>query len=117
MIRLFIGLLVALAVFTVYTVVDCAMSNRLGIRGIPKWAWLLVIVLLPLIGGVLWFIIGRPRNSRGDVRRSVAPDDDLDFLGKIGRDREQEERIARLERELAELDDQGEADGSGRRDA
>ncbi|NQX26256.1 PLDc N-terminal domain-containing protein [Microbacteriaceae bacterium VKM Ac-2854] len=117
MIRLFIGLLVAVAVFTVYTVVDCAMSNRLGIRGVPKWAWLLMIILLPLIGAGLWFAIGRPRKNRETVRRSTAPDDDLEFLGKIGRDREQEERIARLERELAELDDPGEADGSGRRDA
>lgn len=117
MIRLFIGLLVALAVFTVYTVVDCAMSNRAGIRGVPKWAWLLVIILLPLIGGLLWFVVGRPRRGHTEVRRSTAPDDDPEFLGKIGRDREQEERIARLERELAELDDPGDADGSGRRDA
>ncbi|SMH45339.1 Phospholipase_D-nuclease N-terminal [Rathayibacter oskolensis] len=123
MIRLVIGLLVALAVFTVYTVIDVALSNRRGVRAIPKWSWLLVVLLLPLIGAGLWFWIGRPRKQRAENRRFTAPDDDPDFLGTLRRERdpekerEQAERIAQLERDLADLDEPGEADGSGRRDA
>ncbi|NRG41467.1 hypothetical protein GTU73_16020 [Rathayibacter sp. VKM Ac-2804] len=123
MIRLFIGLLVALAVFTVYTVIDVALSNRHAVRAIPKWSWVLVVLLLPIIGAGLWFWIGRPRKQRSDDRRFTAPDDDPDFLGTLRRERdpekerEQAERIAQLERDLADLDDSGESDGTGRRDA
>lgn len=123
MIRLVIGLLVALAVFTVYTVIDCAMSKRHAVRAIPKWSWLLVVILLPVIGAGLWFWIGRPRRERTGGRRYTAPDDDPDFLGTIRtardpeQDRLQAERIAQLERDLAEMDEKGEADGPGRRDA
>jgi len=123
MIRLVIGLLVALAVFTVYTVIDVALSNRHSVRAIPKWSWVLVVLLLPIIGAGLWFWIGRPRKQRSESRRFTAPDDDPDFLGTLRREpdpekeREQAERIAQLERDLADLDDSGESDGTGRRDA
>jgi hypothetical protein len=47
----------------------------------------------------------------------TAPDDDPAFLGKLRLDHDQEERIRRLEKELAELDDNGpDNDQSGRRD-
>jgi cytochrome c-type biogenesis protein CcmH/NrfG len=123
MIRLAIGLLVALAVFTVYAVIDVALSNRHAVRAIPKWSWILVVLLLPLVGAGLWFWIGRPRKQRVESRRFTAPDDDPDFLGTLRRqrdpeqEREQAERIAQLERDLADLDEPGEADGTGRRDA
>ncbi|AJM78159.1 PLD nuclease N-terminal domain-containing protein [Rathayibacter toxicus] len=122
MIRLVIGLLVALVVITVFAVIDSAMSNRYAVRALPRWAWFLVIILLPVVGVVLWFWIGRPRSTRGG-RRVTAPDDDPDFLGTLQRqrdpqqEREQAERIAQLERELADLDEPGETDGPGRRDA
>jgi hypothetical protein len=122
-IRLVIGLLVALAVFTVYTVIDVAMSNRHAVRAIPKWSWILVVLFLPVIGAGLWFWIGRPRKQRANGRRFTAPDDDPDFLGTIRqerdpeKEREQAERIAQLERDLADLDDPDKSDGPGRRDA
>jgi hypothetical protein len=37
--------------------------------------------------------------------KQLAPDDDPAFLRGLGKDKEQEERIRRLEQELAELDD------------
>ncbi|AND17471.1 hypothetical protein C5C18_05275 [Rathayibacter tritici] len=123
MIRLVIGLLVALAVFTVYTVIDVALSNRHAVRAIPKWSWLLVVLILPVVGAGLWFWIGRPRKQRAAGRRYTAPDDDPDFLGTLRTERDPEEerlqaeRIAQLERDLADMDEQGEADGPGRRDA
>jgi uncharacterized protein YigA (DUF484 family) len=50
--------------------------------------------------------------------RTVAPDDDPEFLNRLRRDRDQEARIRKLEQELAELDDNGgENDQTGRRDA
>ena len=47
----------------------------------------------------------------GGRGHAVAPDDDTDFLRRLGQDAEQDERIRRLEQELAELD--SEADTSG----
>ncbi len=116
MVRLWIVLGVVATVFYIYSVVDCALFDRSRVRGLPKPFWLLVIILFPIIGGVLWFLIGRGRRSDLGAKRTVAPDDDPAFLKQLAADRDQEERIKRLEQELAELDDGGDSD-TGRRDA
>ena len=74
-------------------------------RALPKPVWILVI-LLPVVGALLWIILGKERGSRGrEARPVVAPDDDPQFLANLRREEEQEERIRRLEQELADLDD------------
>lgn len=95
--------LVALA-FLIFSIVDIAMTDKRQVRALNKFVWFLV-VLLPIIGPVLWFFFGRGRNGGTSERRMVAPDDDLNFLKKIGTDEDQNERIRRLEQELSELDD------------
>ncbi|WP_348789743.1 PLD nuclease N-terminal domain-containing protein [Leifsonia sp. NPDC080035] len=117
MVRLWIVLGVAAAVFYIYSVADCALFDRSRVRGLPKPVWLLVIIIFPVIGGILWFLIGRGRRRAESERRIVAPDDDPAFLGKLRLDHDQEERIRQLEKELAELDDNGPDDQTGRRDA
>ncbi|MDQ0894583.1 PLD nuclease N-terminal domain-containing protein [Agromyces ramosus] len=122
MIRLAIPVVVAAVVFTIYAVVDCALFDRMRIRGLPRGWWIVVILLVPLIGATLWFVIGRGRANRSSGRGySVAPDDDADFLRQLNSDAAQDERIRRLEQELAELDGEPEAtdpgdarDGDGR---
>ncbi len=96
---------VAVVFFTIYTVVDCLITDHTRVRGIPKSAWVLVIVLVPLVGGILWLAIGKDRRAGLAARRSGAPDDDPAFLHRLGNSQEQEERIRRLEQELADLDD------------
>jgi hypothetical protein len=106
MVRVWVILGVAVVVFTVYAIVDCALLDRTRIRGLARGWWILIILLVPVIGGLLWFIIGRgsaARAGRGG-RRTVAPDDDMEFLRRLDSDVEHEERIRRLEQELAELD-------------
>lgn len=98
--------LVAVA-FWVVTVVDCAVQPPIRHRGVRKSAWLLIVVLLPVLGGVLWFTVGRARASQ--LTRS-APDDDPEFLGSLGEISDQDERIRRLEEELAQLDAEDRAD-------
>ena len=116
MVRLWIALGVAAVVFYIYSVADCALFDRSRVRGLPKPVWLLVIILFPVIGGILWFLIGRGRR-KALARRVSAPDDDPEFLGKLRMDHDQEERIRQLEKELAELDDNGpDSDQTGRRD-
>lgn len=110
MIRLAIPVVVAAVVFTIYAVVDCALFDRMRIRGLPRGWWIVVILLVPLIGATLWFVIGRGRANRSSGRGySVAPDDDADFLRQLNSDAAQDERIRRLEQELAELDGEPEA--------
>lgn len=96
---------VAAAFFTVYAVIDCAVTARERVRGIPKVVWILVILLLPIVGGILWLVIGKDRAAGSPSRGRLAPDDDPAFLGRLGESAAREERIRQLEQELAELDD------------
>ncbi|TFC02439.1 hypothetical protein E3O42_08630 [Cryobacterium adonitolivorans] len=109
MFRLLFGLGVVVVILTVYAVVDCALFDRNRIRGVPRWAWILMIILLPVLGAVLWLVIGRGRRSNtanpgGRVTRSMAPDDDPDFLRGLDRVKDQDQRIRDLEQELADFD-------------
>ncbi|MDQ1175674.1 PLD nuclease N-terminal domain-containing protein [Microbacterium sp. SORGH_AS_0421] len=104
MARLLLILALVATVFWVYTIVDCAVQSPARHRGVSKPAWLAIVILLPVLGGILWFAIGRGRATQTVVRR--APDDDPEFLGRMTASAraEQDERIRRLEEELSQLD-------------
>ncbi|MFF1555679.1 PLDc N-terminal domain-containing protein [Rhodococcus erythropolis] len=51
------GLIIVLWIFCL---IDVATADEHGVRNIPKLAWLLVVVLLPLVGSVMWLLAGRP---------------------------------------------------------
>lgn len=108
--RLAVIVVAAAIVFWIYTIVDCALFDRLRVRGLAKGWWVLVVVLVPVVGGVLWLTVGRGRRGRSHGG-GIAPDDDAEFLRQLGSDAVQEERIRRLEQELAELDDETDASG------
>lgn len=97
-------------VFWVFSIVDVAVQPATRHRGVSKGAWIAIVILLPVIGGILWFVLGRAR-AGGVVSVGVSPDDDPEFLRRISQ-AESDARIARLEAELARLDDEdfGEAD-------
>src|SRR6478735_3679075 len=88
--------------FWVFTIVDCAVQPPTRHRGVSKPVWILIVVLIPVLGGLLWLLVGRVRRSAIAARR--APDDDPEFLGSLGAVSDQDERIRRLEEELALLD-------------
>ncbi|KQZ85006.1 hypothetical protein ASD56_01120 [Microbacterium sp. Root166] len=100
--RVLLILALVATAFWVFTIVDCAVQPPSRHRGVSKPVWLLIVVLLPVLGGLLWLIVGRVRRSTAAARR--APDDDPEFLGRIGVISDQDERIRRLEEELAQLD-------------
>ncbi|GAA4780468.1 PLD nuclease N-terminal domain-containing protein [Microbacterium gilvum] len=112
MARLLIVLAVAAVVFWVFSIVDCAVQPAARHRGVAKSTWILIVVLIPVLGGVLWFIVGRSRPG-GASAGPVAPDDDPTFLGSIGRISDQDERIRQLEEELAKLDAEEPSDTTG----
>ncbi len=96
---------VAAFVLDVFAIIDLVLIERGRVRAFPKFLWLLIILVVPFVGALLWFLVGRERRDRGGERRTVAPDDDPAFLRNLRRDEEQDERIRRLEQELADLDD------------
>jgi hypothetical protein len=107
MARLFVIVPVIALGVMIFALVDLVRIESERVRALPKAAWVFIVVLLPLLGPALWFLVGRERTGldRTAARGPVAPDDDPDFLRRIRRDRDQEERIRKLEQELSDLDD------------
>jgi hypothetical protein len=71
---------------TIYALIDCTRSEPERLRGLPRYVWLLVILLLAPLGGLLWLVLGREPSGgggRGGGPRVVAPDDDPDFLRSL----------------------------------
>lgn len=110
MIRLLGPLLVIAVAFYIFALVDLALIDKSRTRGLAKPAWIVVVVLFPIVGAVLWFAVGRVRlrdigGGSSFDRRPIAPDDDPAFLNKIAREKDLEDRLEKLEQELRDLDD------------
>ena len=76
-----VALILVVIAATIAAVVECAQTP--APRTLPRWTWLLVIVVLPVIGPLAWFVAGRERRSSGSTR-VAAPDDDPRFLRQLG---------------------------------
>ena len=102
------GSVLLLAVY-VYTIVDVALRDRGRVRRLPKRGWLLVVILLPLVGSVLWFTLGRTRGAAAEPGPEPAHDTDgpasatraeLEALDREIAEAERALRIRRLGQEL-----------------
>jgi hypothetical protein len=94
--------------FMIFAFVDVLLTPNWRVRGVPKVVWVFIVLLLSPIGAILWFVIGKEKVDSAQappVRREVHPDDDPEFLARMRVKKDQDERIARLEQELADLDD------------
>lgn len=85
-----IGVLVAVGLY-IYFIIDVGRTPRTEVRGLPKAVWLLVVIVLPLLGGALWLGLGRVWRTRS---RFLAPDDDPRILRQIS-DQAWSERMKR----------------------
>ncbi|MFJ7290051.1 PLDc N-terminal domain-containing protein [Curtobacterium sp. AB451] len=82
MIRLWLIVVVAAVAFTVYAAIDCATMPRERVRSLSRGVWVLLVIVLPVLGGVLWFLLGRaPATRPGGGSGYRGPEDDPDFLG------------------------------------
>lgn len=77
-------------IFTIYALVDCAGTDQSQVRNLPKWGWLLIILLVApfmALGSIAYWIAGRPVRAKGfnlgGPRRMLPPDDNPDFLNKL----------------------------------
>jgi hypothetical protein len=118
--------------FWVFCIVDVVTTPEGECRNLPKLAWLLIVVLLPQIGSLVWLIAGRPRAGesprelpyKGNAGRfpeyerpgrhvAVNPEDDEAFLRGLRERAEQQRRKAAEDRRAAEqrrTDEQGRTD-------
>ena len=90
MARLLIAAIVLAAAVTLYGLFDCLLRDRGLIRVLPKPAWALIILVIPVLGFILWYLFGRgseDKPTRGTrPRGQVAPDDDPDYLRQVDRE-------------------------------
>ncbi len=100
-----IGAVIAVA-FTLYSLVDAAMTDHSRARGVSKPVWIVIIVLLPVVGALLWLMIGKGSPTSGPgTKQHLPPDDDPRFTGRQLSDAERDS-LRDLEARLKELDDE-----------
>lgn len=90
--------------------IDIITRDDSRVRFLPKMVWIIIVILLPLIGSVLWFTLGRehssdgismprmPRRARSSGSTSAAPQ----APAKPVDTRTTEQQIADLDREIEE---------------
>lgn len=89
--------------------VDIIRREDSQVRFLPKMAWIVIVILLPLIGSLLWFAIGREYSEAGlripRMRAAATPSAPrrADPMPTAPVDtRSTEEQIADLDREIEE---------------
>lgn len=102
-------------VLLVVCLIDAIQTPEISMRNLPKWAWLALIVLIPIVGPVAWLVAGRPRRgtptqaanpspSRGypsyQRHTPMAPDDDQEFLASLKRETEHQAELKKWEADL-----------------
>lgn len=100
----------------VFCLVDCISSPPHLIRNLEKGWWIVLIIILPLVGGIAWLVAGRPvRHDGGQWRMGsgfpeaerprpayARNEDDPAFMAEMARiDREHEEALKKWEAKLA----------------
>ncbi|WP_166986169.1 PLD nuclease N-terminal domain-containing protein [Canibacter zhoujuaniae] len=114
MARALIITVVLAAAFQIFAVVDAAMTEPQRTRGVSKPVWVVLVVFLPVIGGILWLTIGKVRDSqvggsagsRGTVAGAAASGAAAaaDALSRLNES--SEARLRELEERLRELDNE-----------
>jgi phospholipase D-like protein len=105
MARLLVILSFLVLALDVFGIIDVVLTEAKRVRALNKVLWVILIIVLPVVGAILWFTVGRERRDGPNARRVIAPDDDPTFLRNLRRDEQLDERIRRLEQELSDLDD------------
>lgn len=76
-----------LIIWGIFTTVFAASADKTEVRLFPKWLWVVLCLLVPFFGGLLYLMVGRPLPAnpgpRGGQSRIIAPDDDPNFLRDI----------------------------------
>lgn len=49
----------------IFCLVDVIVTDEASCRNLPKLPWLLLVLLIPLVGSIVWLIAGRPQRAPG----------------------------------------------------
>ena len=88
----------------VFCLIEVIQSPEVDIRNLPKWTWILLILIVPLIGAIAWLVAGRPVRPRSDAWRpgSGFPEQERPAPSTSDIDARLDEDLARLDREHEE---------------
>jgi hypothetical protein len=101
----------------IFCLIEAIQTPADEMRGLGKGWWILLIIFVPVVGGIAWLVAGRPlrrRNQdgwrmgsgfpeyeRNQRRAPRGPDDDAEFLSEIRQiNTEQEETLKKWEADL-----------------
>ncbi|OOC55343.1 MULTISPECIES: PLDc N-terminal domain-containing protein [Nocardiopsis] len=113
----------------VYALFDVIGSAPGSVRLLPKPAWTVVVLLLPKLGALLWFALGRPHRDPAPSApagpppafpeydhprraRATTHEEDEEFLRRC-RERAEEQRRRAREAQEQKRRERGEQDGDG----
>ncbi|WP_306203758.1 PLDc N-terminal domain-containing protein [Actinoplanes sp. RD1] len=111
MVRVFVFLAAVQLVVLVLALIASLSADR--VRSMPRVLWVLVILLVPLLGPIAYFLWGRPLPAprEGTLRRPaprpLSPDDDPEFLRSVDTEQSRRDRelLAQWERDLEDRND------------
>lgn len=130
-----IGAFALVVGLTLYTLLDALRTHQDQMRTFPKWLWIIAVIFFPVVGPLLWLLLGRPRAVRAPKPRqgggfagsrrgtpppaTSSPDDDEEYLrwlktkaDRQRRSREKDAGTGPADNGTSERSD-GENDGSG----
>ena len=108
----------------VYCTLNVITTPEAEVRNLPKLLWLLIVLFVPIVGGIAWLVAGRPQGParslpyKGNAgippeydrpgRASAAtPEDDEAFLRRLRERAEQQRRAAEQQRAQREQREDG----------
>ena len=107
-----------------------AQARGQDIRNLPKVAWVVIVLLFPVLGSAAWFVLGRPQGAprrapgeratpqfpeydRPGRSAAVDPEKDEEFLRQVrARAEEQRKRYEAQKKRDEEREQQREQDGT-----
>ena len=88
------------------SIIDVIRTPSRESRKLPVFVWLLIVIVLPVLGGLIWWVLGRVWPDRGRKRRTiVSPDDDARFLRQLDEEAWKRKMRERREGGAADGDD------------
>ena len=90
-------------ILLVFALIDILTKTDDQIRGLPKIAWVILVILVPVVGSIVWFAAGREYGRRVE---QIGPRDQSRYHEAAARTLDH--RVRSTEQQLADLDREAE---------
>lgn len=84
----------------IIALIDIITRDEWQVRHLPKMVWIIIVILLPLVGSIIWFAVGREYGTQNGGGVSFAPR----RAAAAPAPQQQHQRSLTTEEQLAELD-------------